>query len=152
MQGRRCVLKDCCVIEDNTVLPPETVVPSFTKYGGSPGVCTGEVPECMQELMLEYTRNYYQHFLPAKWTTTNFSTFFHYYIKQLVDLIQWFILAPFLSQFLSHDMLSKPYSFCKYWNQNYRFYYDSCYFCNCVLLFELTVFERVQKFSCSKII
>nr|CAD7597217.1 unnamed protein product [Timema genevievae] len=63
--GRRCVLKDCCMIEDNTVLPPETVVPPFTRYGGSPGVCVGDVPECMQDLMLDYTRNYYQHFLPA---------------------------------------------------------------------------------------
>ncbi|GLG98372.1 hypothetical protein R5R35_004820 [Gryllus longicercus] len=64
--GRRCVLKDCCVIEDNTVLPPETVVPSFTRYASSPGVCIGELPECTQDLMLEFTRSYYQHFLPAK--------------------------------------------------------------------------------------
>ncbi|XP_047001341.1 uncharacterized protein LOC124618910 [Schistocerca americana] len=64
--GRRCVLKDCCMIEDDTVLPPETVVPSFTRYAGSPGVCVGELPECTQDLMIEFTRNYYQHFLPAK--------------------------------------------------------------------------------------
>lgn len=64
--GRRCILKDCCLIEDNTVLPPETVIPSFTKYGGSPGLCVGELPECTQELMTEYTRSYYQHFVPLK--------------------------------------------------------------------------------------
>lgn len=63
--GRRCVLKDCCYIEDNTVLPPETVVPSFARYGGSPGVCVGEMPECTQELMVDLTMNYYQHFVPA---------------------------------------------------------------------------------------
>lgn len=65
-QGRRCVLKDCCFIEDNTILPPETMVPSFTRYGGSPGVCVGDLPECTQELMNDFTVNYYQHFLPAK--------------------------------------------------------------------------------------
>nr|QBH72928.1 dynactin subunit P25 [Frankliniella cephalica] len=63
--GRRCILKDCCYIEDNTVLPPETVVPSFSRYAGSPGVCVGELPECTQELMVDLTKNYYQHFLPA---------------------------------------------------------------------------------------
>lgn len=65
IQGRRCVLKDCCYIEDNSVLPPETVVPSFSRYAGAPGVCTGELPECTQELMVDLTRNYYQHFVPA---------------------------------------------------------------------------------------
>lgn len=65
-QGRRCILKDCCMIEDNTILPPETVVPSFTKYDGSPGRCVGELPECTQELMTEFTRSYYQHFIPER--------------------------------------------------------------------------------------
>lgn len=64
--GRRSVLKDCCAIADNTVLPPETVVPPFTLYSGSPGVFTAELPECMQELMTERTKDYYQHFLPIK--------------------------------------------------------------------------------------
>jgi len=72
------------------------VVPSFTKYGGSPGVCTGEVPECMQELMLEYTRNYYQHFLPAQWTTTNFATFCHHYkTVDITDTVVYFSQLPF---------------------------------------------------------
>lgn len=65
-KGRRCILKDCCMIEDNTILPPETVVPSFTKYNGSPGRCVGELPECTQELMTEFTRSYYQHFIPEQ--------------------------------------------------------------------------------------
>lgn len=52
------------MIEDDTILPPETVVPSFTKYGGSPGLCIGELPECTQELMTDFTRSYYQHFTP----------------------------------------------------------------------------------------
>ncbi|ELU09048.1 hypothetical protein CAPTEDRAFT_176585 [Capitella teleta] len=62
--GRRCILKDCCAIADNTVLPPETVVPSFTVFSGSPGVFTSELPECTQDLMIDVTRSYYQHFKP----------------------------------------------------------------------------------------
>ncbi|GLV35621.1 Dynactin 5 p25 subunit [Carabus blaptoides fortunei] len=64
--GRRSILKDCCIIEDNTILSPETVVPPFTRYSGSPGKCIGEAPECMQDLMIDYTRSYYQHFVPNK--------------------------------------------------------------------------------------
>lgn len=64
--GRRCHLKDCCVIEDNTILAPDTVVPSFTRYGGSPAQHVGDVPECQMDLMVDYTRNYYQHFVPTK--------------------------------------------------------------------------------------
>ncbi|KAK3553051.1 hypothetical protein QTP86_031188 [Hemibagrus guttatus] len=62
--GRRCVLKDCCKILDNTVLPPETVVPPFTVFSGCPGLFTGELPECTQELMIDVTKSYYQKFLP----------------------------------------------------------------------------------------
>ncbi|CAH1273064.1 dynactin subunit 5 [Branchiostoma lanceolatum] len=62
--GRRCVLKDCSAIAPNTVLPPETVVPPFTVFSGSPGLYAGELPECTQDLMIDLTRNYYQHFLP----------------------------------------------------------------------------------------
>lgn len=64
--GRRCILKDCCAIADNTVLPPETVVPPFTLYGGSPGMCTSTLPECMQDIMTDITKSFYQHFLPVK--------------------------------------------------------------------------------------
>lgn len=63
--GRRCVLKDCCAIADNTVLPPETVVPPFTVFSGSPGTFTSELPECAQDLMVDFTLNYYQHFKPV---------------------------------------------------------------------------------------
>ncbi|XP_064607454.1 dynactin subunit 5-like [Liolophura sinensis] len=62
--GRRCVLKDCCAIADNTVLPPETVVPPFTVFSGSPGRLTDDLPECTQDLMIDVTRSYYQHFRP----------------------------------------------------------------------------------------
>ncbi|XP_023375861.1 dynactin subunit 5, partial [Pteropus vampyrus] len=64
LQGRRCVLKDCCRILDNTVLPPETVVPPFTVFSGCPGLFSGELPECTQELMIDVTKSYYQKFLP----------------------------------------------------------------------------------------
>ncbi|KAK7939861.1 hypothetical protein WMY93_003187 [Mugilogobius chulae] len=62
--GRRCVLKDCCKILDNTVLPPETVVPPFTVFSGCPGLFSGELPECTQDLMIDVTKSYYQKFLP----------------------------------------------------------------------------------------
>lgn len=62
--GRRCILKDCCLIEDDSVIPPETVVPSFTRYGGSPGIMVGKLPDPTQDIMMEFTRSYYQHFVP----------------------------------------------------------------------------------------
>lgn len=66
-QGRRCVIKDCCIIEENAVLPPETVVASFTRYGSQGPVLSGDtVPEAMQELMIEYTKSYYEHFVPDR--------------------------------------------------------------------------------------
>lgn len=64
--GRRCVLKDCCVIADDSILAPETVVPPFTRYSGSPAMQVGEVQECQQDLMIDFTRSYYQHFVPAR--------------------------------------------------------------------------------------
>ncbi|RZC43146.1 dynactin subunit 5 [Asbolus verrucosus] len=64
--GRRCILKDCCVIEDNTILAPETVVPPFTRCRGSPGTNVSDLPECQADLMVDYTRSYYQHFQPNK--------------------------------------------------------------------------------------
>nr|CAH0111910.1 unnamed protein product [Daphnia galeata] len=64
--GRRCILKDCCMIADNTVLPPETVVSPFTVYSGSPGHCIEELPEAMQDLMIDYTKSFYQHYIPDK--------------------------------------------------------------------------------------
>ncbi|XP_042895931.1 dynactin subunit 5 [Parasteatoda tepidariorum] len=60
--GRRCVIKDCSMIADNTVLPQETVVPAFSMYSGSPGMYTKDLPECTQDLMMDYTKGYYQHF------------------------------------------------------------------------------------------
>jgi len=54
------------MIADNTVLAPETVVPSFAVYSGSPGHHTSDQPDCAQELLIEYTKSYYQHFLPNK--------------------------------------------------------------------------------------
>jgi dynactin-5 len=63
--GRRCVLKDCCMIEDGAVLPPETVVPAFTRYGGSPARRVGELPECTQDIMVDFTKSYYKNFTPV---------------------------------------------------------------------------------------
>ena len=63
--GRRCVLKDCCMIEDGAVLPPETVVPAFTRYAGSPARRVGELPECSQDMMVDFTKTYYKNFTPV---------------------------------------------------------------------------------------
>nr|WAW84818.1 dynactin 5 [Halisarca dujardinii] len=57
-----CVLRDCCRIEDNAIVPPDTVVPPFSVFSGSPGKLTGDLPESMQDLMIEVTRSYYSHF------------------------------------------------------------------------------------------
>ncbi|CAH1408325.1 unnamed protein product [Nezara viridula] len=62
--GRRCILKDCCMIEDDAIVPPETVIPSFTLYSGSPAVRRDNLPDCTQDIMIDFTRNYYQHFIP----------------------------------------------------------------------------------------
>lgn len=52
------------MIADNTIVPPETVVPSFTHYSGSPAVWSENFPDCTQDIMIDFTRNYYQHFVP----------------------------------------------------------------------------------------
>lgn len=56
------------MVEDNTVLGPETVVPPFMRYGGSPGMPVGDLPECTQDLMQDFTRSYYEHFVPQPQT------------------------------------------------------------------------------------
>ena len=64
--GRRCILKDCCQIADNSVVPSETVVPPFMVFGGSPAKPVGDLPECTQYLMMDATKQYYDHFKPVK--------------------------------------------------------------------------------------
>lgn len=65
-QSRAAVLRDCCRIEDNTVVPPETTVPSFTTYKGNPAQYVSDLPSCTQEVMMEATKSFYQHFKPQK--------------------------------------------------------------------------------------
>ena len=48
------------------MLPPDTVVPPFTIFSGSPGTIAGELSSATQDLMIEATRSYYQHFKPIK--------------------------------------------------------------------------------------
>lgn len=62
--GRNCILKDCCVITDGAVVPPGTTIPPFAIMSGNPAKITDEAPECMQDLMINYTREYYEHFKP----------------------------------------------------------------------------------------
>lgn len=54
------------MVADNTVLPPETVVPPFAVYSGSPGTHTADLPEATQDLMTDYTKSYYHHFIRVK--------------------------------------------------------------------------------------
>lgn len=70
IQGRRCELRDCCVIEDNAILPPETKVASFMRYSADNTINGGQgnsdsVPPAMQDLMIEFTKSYYDHFIPV---------------------------------------------------------------------------------------
>jgi dynactin-5 len=60
--GKHCILKDCCAIADGTVLPQGTVVAAFAVYYGSPGRVTSELPECTQDVMIDHTKSYYEHF------------------------------------------------------------------------------------------
>lgn len=65
--GDHVFIEEDCVVnaaQINTVLPPETVVPPFTVFSGCPGLFSGELPECTQELMIDVTKSYYQKFLP----------------------------------------------------------------------------------------
>ncbi|XP_044735288.1 dynactin subunit 5-like [Chrysoperla carnea] len=64
--GQRCILKNCSMIADNTVLAPETTVQPYMRYEGSPAKCVGELSECMVDSMIEFTKNYYEHFTAAK--------------------------------------------------------------------------------------
>jgi dynactin-5 len=65
------VLKDCCIIEDGAVLPPETTVASFMKYTKEGTIEGGQgsayVPPAMQDLMIDFTKSYYEHFIPASY-------------------------------------------------------------------------------------
>lgn len=61
--GRHSVLKSCCAVADNTILPPGTIVPCFSIVSGSPGSITGELPECTQEVMVDFTKSYYANFI-----------------------------------------------------------------------------------------
>ena len=36
------------------------------RYAGSPGRAVGELPECSQDMMIDFTKSYYQHFTPVK--------------------------------------------------------------------------------------
>lgn len=53
------------MIGDNTVLAPDTVVPSFAHYSGSPGKQVGQLPVCTQDLSIDYTKSFYDHFVPS---------------------------------------------------------------------------------------
>lgn len=73
-QGRRCTIRDCCIIEDGAVVPPETTVASFMKFTAK-GMIQGDqgnpnfVPPAMQDLMVDFTKSYYENFrsaLPVK--------------------------------------------------------------------------------------
>ena len=36
------------------------------RISGSPGRVVGELPECSQDMMTDFTKSYYQHFTPVR--------------------------------------------------------------------------------------
>lgn len=60
--GRYCNLKDGCFIADNSVLPHCTNVPAFAVYSGSPAVFVSEMFESIPDVMMDFTKSYYQKF------------------------------------------------------------------------------------------
>ena len=44
----------------------EDITNIFVRYSGSPGRSVGELPECSQDMMIDFTKSYYQHFTPVK--------------------------------------------------------------------------------------
>ena len=62
------MIKDCSIIEDGAILPPETTLASFMKFtkdGKIEGGQGGEsVPPAMLEIMTDFTKSYYDHFIP----------------------------------------------------------------------------------------
>lgn len=39
------------------------------RFEGSPGQCVGELPECTQDSLIEFTKSYYEHFIAARTLT-----------------------------------------------------------------------------------
>ncbi|KNE70610.1 hypothetical protein AMAG_15370 [Allomyces macrogynus ATCC 38327] len=64
--GRFAIIKDCVKIEDGTVVPPHAVISSFSIVRGSPGLCAGELPECIQDVYEQETKDYYAKFVPRR--------------------------------------------------------------------------------------
>lgn len=62
-------MKDCCIIEDNAILPPETTVASYMRFKADGTIEGGQgsdyVPVMMQDLMVDFTKSYYDRFIPA---------------------------------------------------------------------------------------
>jgi dynactin-5 len=53
------------MIEDGGIVPPETVVPTFARFAGSPARKIGELPENTADIMVDYTKSIYSHFVPV---------------------------------------------------------------------------------------
>lgn len=50
------------MIEDNAVVPSDTTLASFSRYSGNPATIVDDLPECMQDLMIDFCKGYYEHF------------------------------------------------------------------------------------------
>ncbi|ORZ32604.1 trimeric LpxA-like protein [Catenaria anguillulae PL171] len=64
--GRFTIIKDCVKIEDGAVIPPHSVIASFSVISGSPGVVVGELPECIQEVYEQETKEFYSKFVARR--------------------------------------------------------------------------------------
>ena len=63
------MIKDCSIIEDGAILPPETTLASFMKFTKDGSICGGQgtesVPPAMLDLMVDFTKSFYEHFIPT---------------------------------------------------------------------------------------
>ncbi|KAJ3156902.1 hypothetical protein HDU86_003437 [Geranomyces michiganensis] len=57
--GRFAIIKDCCRILDGAVVPPNAVVPSFSVYGGNPARLVDELPESIQEVYEQQSKEFF---------------------------------------------------------------------------------------------
>ena len=42
----------------------DSFIVKYFRIAGSPGKVVGELPECSQDMMTDFTKSYYQHFTP----------------------------------------------------------------------------------------
>ena len=57
--GNGSIIGIGCFIEEGSIIPPGCTIPDFQVVRGVPAKCVGDAPECMLELMRQYTKEYH---------------------------------------------------------------------------------------------